>query len=65
MNPFTQSLALLVAWWRTKPHNERGGLQVTTEHLLWTFAIIGIVGIVGGLMSGYIMDLVYRVTGGH
>ena len=65
MNPLTQPLAILVAWWRAKPHDERGGIQITTENLLWTLLVIAIVGIVGGVMTGYIMDLVYRVTGGH
>ena len=63
MNPLTQPLALLVAWWRAKPHDERGGIQITTENLLWTLLVIAIVGVVGGVMTGYIQDLLACVTG--
>ena len=63
MNPLTQPLALLIAWWRATPHDERGGFQVTTENLLWLLLVIAAVGIVGGVMTGYIQDLLASVTG--
>lgn len=65
MNPLTQPLAILVAWSRAKPHDERGGIQITTENLLWTLLVIAILGIVGGVMTGYVQSLLSSITGGH
>ena len=65
MNPLTQPLATLIAWWRAKPHDERGGIQITTENLLWTLLVIAILGLVGGVMTGYVQSLLSSITGGH
>ena len=65
MNPLIQPLAMLIAWWRAKPRDERGGIQITTENLLWTLLVIAILGLVGGVMTGYVQSLLSSITGGH
>jgi len=39
-------------------------MNISTENLLWTIGIIALVGIVIGVMNGFIGGLLSQITGG-
>jgi ABC-type lipoprotein release transport system permease subunit len=39
-------------------------MHISTENLLWTIGIIALVGIVLGVMNGFIQGLLSQITGG-
>jgi len=43
---------------------ERTTMHISTENLLWTIGIIALVGVVIGVMNGFIGSLLAQITGG-
>ncbi len=39
-------------------------MHISTENLLWTIGIIALVGIVIGVMNGFIQSLLSQIVGG-
>ncbi len=39
-------------------------MNISTENLLWTIGVIALVGIVIGVMNGFIGGLLSQITGG-
>lgn len=39
-------------------------MNISTENLLWTIGIIALVGVVIGVMNGFIGGLLSQITGG-
>jgi hypothetical protein len=39
-------------------------MNISTENLLWTIGIVALVGIVIGVMNGFIGGLLSQITGG-
>lgn len=60
MKTLTRHVTAIVAWWRSKPTDERG-FQISVENLLWILGIIALVAIVIAALNGYIQGLIAQI----